>query len=181
MKNQKQLQDKLWDDLPTEKQCALKKKFEDKAENKEYLRALQDFFGEHNLAPKPPIQIWVDFEANEDYEAIDTAFVEFEEFLQEWTCGLATQKLRATYQIGELIMHGYGGRVTAKEWKDEHLDKYVIVPVMGDRWQQNVTFVVRAVQHMDANHFIAFHTKEQAKKFMAYPSNIGLIRDYYLL
>lgn len=176
-----EVQNKLWKDLPENKREQFRNMFEDENANKDYLKALQDCFGSHNLKPKPRVQVWADFEENEEYEEIDTAFVEFEDFLDEWTCGLATQKLCATYQIGELITHGYGGQVTSEEWKNEHLDKYVIVPVMGDRWQQNVTFVVRAVRHMDANHFIAFHTDAQAKRFITFPSNISLVRDYYLL
>ena len=174
-----EIQNKLWSDLPEEKREQFRSMFEDEKTNKSYLKALQDCFGEHNLAPRSPIEVWTDFESNEDYEEIDSAFVEFEEFLNTYISGSANYKLLATYQINELIEHGYGGRVTSKEWRDESLDKFVIVPEKDG--QRDVTFVVRAVKHMDANHFIAFHTKEQAKKFIAFPSNIQLARYYYML
>ena len=134
----------------------------------------EELFGRHNLF-QPQIKTWDDFVDNPEYEDIDNYFVELEEFMLDKNVEeKLRRKLLATHQIHQLIEHGYGGVITDNEWQDPNLTKWKIVR------SKDGSFNIESGTGYRVD-LIAFHEKEQAEKFMLYPSNIRLIEEYNMV
>lgn len=79
----------------------------------------------------------------------------------------------ALYKIHQLIEVGYSGNVTNEEWNNIGLKKYVIIPL-------GISFVVDEKMYPSEKSHITFHTQEQAKKFLKYPENVQILKDYFM-
>lgn len=82
-------------------------------------------------------------------------------------------KAIATLKIAKLIELGYGGIVTAGEWKNTNIEKYCVYAVEG-----KIDFNGYSLYEY---HFIAFHTSEQREEFMSYSENVELIKQYFMI
>ena len=82
------------------------------------------------------------------------------------------QSALAMAQISQIIANDkrFGGAITAKEWNNGELPKYVIRRSSGD--------IITTVYHT-IWHFLAFHTEEQRDLFLE--ENRDLIKQYYML
>lgn len=77
----------------------------------------------------------------------------------------------ALAQISQLMPY-YGGIVTNKDWKNYDKTKYGIVINQGS---------VSCGRYNDIRVPIAFHTKEQLLKFISFPENVQLVKDFYMI
>jgi hypothetical protein len=77
----------------------------------------------------------------------------------------------AIAQISQLMPY-YGGSVTAEEWNNPSTPKYCI-----EKHFNNICSVTIYGTYT----FLAFHTYEQRDKFMSYPENIQLVKDYLMI
>lgn len=80
----------------------------------------------------------------------------------------------ALLKIYQLIEVGYSENVTNEEWYDDLVPKYIIIEK-----SKNV-FKSVCVRKFNNRTPIAFHTEEQAEKFLSYPENIQLLKDYFM-
>lgn len=80
----------------------------------------------------------------------------------------------ALLKINILIEYGYGGNVTEEEWKTLD-DIYVILfDPKTNIISVYTTKPLRIFTHL------AFHTYEQATRFISYPENQKLVADFYM-
>ena len=77
----------------------------------------------------------------------------------------------ALAQISQLIPY-YGGEITDEEQSNNEL-KYV-VSIYG---KKDIT-LINAVHYKD---LIAFHTVEQRTRFLSFPENVQLVKDFYMV
>lgn len=77
----------------------------------------------------------------------------------------------ALAQISQLMPY-YDGEITNEEWLDKKIPKFTLVEWDGE--------IVEHVSYM-RKEFISFHTKEQMEKFMSFPENVQLVKDYYMI
>lgn len=77
----------------------------------------------------------------------------------------------AMAQISQLMPY-YGGPITDKEWKDADKIKYCIEKYLG-----SMEFTTAYCYST----LLGFHTEEQRDKFMSYPENVQLVKDYLMI
>lgn len=77
----------------------------------------------------------------------------------------------AMAQISQLMPY-YGGPITDKEWKDADKIKYCIKNYLG-----SMEFTTAYCYYT----LLGFHTEEQRDKFMSYPENVQLVKDYLMI
>lgn len=76
----------------------------------------------------------------------------------------------ALAQISQLMPY-YGGEITNEEWTDGNL-KYSII-VVGKEICYTNTWKTR--------YPISFHTAEDRNRFISFPENIQLVKDFYMI
>lgn len=76
----------------------------------------------------------------------------------------------ALAQISQLMPY-YGGEITNEEWKNDEW-KYC---VLMDKWGITLHTAVQV------KYLIAFHTKEQRARFLSFPENVQLVKDFYMV
>ena len=76
----------------------------------------------------------------------------------------------ALAKISQLMPY-YGGEITDKEWK-EYTEKYTINCIEDKLFSE--CFIGR-------KSFVAFHTQEQAARFLSFPENVQLVKDLYMI
>lgn len=76
----------------------------------------------------------------------------------------------ALAQISQLMPY-YGGEITNEEWKNDEW-KYC---VLMDKWGITLHTAVQV------KYLIAFHTKEQRTRFLSFPENVQLVKDFYMV
>lgn len=134
------------------------------------INALENKFGKHNLQPKPKIRTWSDVEKEKDsYKSMIGYLLSFSNDVK------LNKKLAATLQIQKLIELGYGGTVTAEEWKKDGQDKGFYSVWANAEGEIECTLVYDSIE------FISFHTRTQAEEFISYPENRELVKMYHLL
>lgn len=158
-------------------------KWQEEAETNPYFEGkisnMEDLFDKEDLQPKPVVKTWEDVPLRG--EALDVDFMindlggrniislkqtEFSEKI--------FMKLIVTAKIAKIIELGYGGMITEEEWKNNILEKYCVawsVPIQRFHYQTMYNLY----------NFIAFHTQEQREKFMFYPENRELVKQYYMV
>ena len=77
----------------------------------------------------------------------------------------------AMAQISQLLPY-YGGEVTKEEWSDDDLPKYVIFR-MKNHYETGLVYKTYDL--------LAFHTKEQGDRFLSFPENVQLVKDYLMI
>lgn len=77
----------------------------------------------------------------------------------------------AMAQISQLMPY-YGGPITKEEWNNPGIYKYCI---------ENNSNSIDLTLHNNKVEFLAFHTLEQRRKFMSYPENVQLVKDYLMI
>lgn len=77
----------------------------------------------------------------------------------------------AMAQISQLMPY-YGGEITKEEWDDFDLTKYVITRC-GNNSETGVAH--------SYYEFLAFHTEEQRDRFLSFPENVQLVKDYLMI
>lgn len=77
----------------------------------------------------------------------------------------------AMAQISQLMPY-YGGAITNAEWDDFDLTKYVITRCGND----SETGAAHSYYE-----FLAFHTEEQRDRFLSFPENVQLVKDYLMI
>lgn len=75
----------------------------------------------------------------------------------------------ALAQISQLMPY-YGGEITDEEWEKDNY-KYAIEVSNGKIYES----------WCKTKHLIAFHTKGQLQKFLSFPENIQLVKDFYMI
>ena len=75
----------------------------------------------------------------------------------------------ALAQISQLMPY-YGGEITDEEWKKDNY-KYAIEVSNGKIYES----------WCKTKHLIAFHTKGQLQKFLSFPENVQLVKDFYMI
>lgn len=75
----------------------------------------------------------------------------------------------ALAQISQLMPY-YGGEITDEEWEKDNY-KYVIEVSNGKIYES----------WCKTKHLIAFHTKGQLQKFLSFPENVQLVKDFYMI
>lgn len=143
-------------------------------------RLYEDLFGRHNLSPEPlKPKTWEELMEVEEFEGIDTTFVELEEFLMDKDIDIKLRnKILATYQISQLINISYGGTITEDEWKSNS----DISNICSIRLTQTGCIIIAKkinVSYCDRE-FISFHSVKLAEEFMSHKSNMRLIEEYFM-
>ena len=77
----------------------------------------------------------------------------------------------AMAQISQLLPY-YGGEITKEEWNDADLPKYVIFR-MKNHYETGLIY--------NTYDLLAFHTKEQGDRFLSFPENVQLVKDYLMI
>lgn len=77
----------------------------------------------------------------------------------------------AMAQISQLMPY-YGGPIAKEEWNNPGIYKYCI---------ENNSNSIDLTLHNNKVEFLAFHTLEQRRKFMSYPENVQLVKDYLMI
>lgn len=77
----------------------------------------------------------------------------------------------AMLKISQLMPY-YGGTITNEEWNDKNIVKCCI-----SCWGKNI----ESVYSKNCRYFLAFHTDEQRERFMSYPENVQLVKDYLMI
>lgn len=77
----------------------------------------------------------------------------------------------ALAQISQLMPY-YGGIVTNEDWKNHDKTKHGIVVTQDS---------VICGRYNEIRVPIAFHTREQLLKFISFPENVQLIKDFYMI
>lgn len=66
----------------------------------------------------------------------------------------------------------YGGEITDKEWSN-------------DEWKYSITIddkgIINNASIVHLKEIIAFHTKEQRDRFLSFPENVQLVKDFYMI
>lgn len=75
----------------------------------------------------------------------------------------------ALSQISQLMPY-YGGEITDEEWEKDNY-KYAIEVSNGKIYES----------WCKTKHLIAFHTKGQLQKFLSFPENVQLVKDFYMI
>lgn len=75
----------------------------------------------------------------------------------------------ALAQISQLMPY-YGGEITDEEWEKDNY-KYAIEVSNGKIYES----------WCKTKHLIAFHTKRQLQKFLSFPENVQLVKDFYMI
>lgn len=161
---------KIYKDMKDEPSLAYANEYAEKCE------WLETYFGKENLQPKPKIKTWKDMKEEYMLNA-DTGTSYIIDMDKKFYSKKLALKSLATLQIAKLIELGYGGMITDEEWKDGSNLKYCIIysPAHNDS-KINIIGCSGAIKH-----FIAFHTKQQAKEFMSYSENRKLVEQYYMI
>ena len=77
----------------------------------------------------------------------------------------------ALAQISQLMSY-YGGEITDKEWSN-------------DEWKYSITIddkgIINNTSIVHLKDIIAFHTKEQRDRFLSFPENVQLVKDFYMI
>ncbi|AXF52175.1 MAG: hypothetical protein [crAssphage sp. isolate ctcc615] len=79
----------------------------------------------------------------------------------------------ALLKIYQLIEVGYGGNMTDKEWNGKNNYRCI----QYNSYSKNF----KIINLIENKHLIAFHTEEQAIKFLSYPENVQLLKDYFMV
>ena len=66
----------------------------------------------------------------------------------------------------------YGGEITDEEWKDFRLRKYGLL-FYNHKLSTNIYY--------DTKQIIGFHTEEQLTRFISFPENVQLVKDFYMV
>lgn len=77
----------------------------------------------------------------------------------------------AMAKISQLMPY-YGGTITNEEWYNEDMPKYCI---------ERRFDIIRKITLYGTYTFLAFRTKEQRERFMSYPDNMQLVKDYLMI
>lgn len=83
----------------------------------------------------------------------------------------AAKSAIAMAQISQLLPY-YGGVITDEEWDNEDMLKYCICCYQNR---------IECESAKNYKHFLAFHKEAQRDKFMSYPENIQLVKDYLMI
>ena len=126
-------------------------------------KGLEELFGKETLQSEPKIKVWSDVLYQTNINSFEIVHPDCDDKL--------TKKLEATYKIKWLIELGYGGMITEKEWKDASREKFAVI---------YFTTQLEMATSYTRRHFIAFHTIEQRERFLSYPENVELIKQYYM-
>lgn len=76
----------------------------------------------------------------------------------------------ALAQISQLMPY-YGGQITNEEWK-------------SDEWKYSILMDRNEIAFCSSTHIkylIAFHTEEQRDKFLSFPENVQLVKNFYMV
>lgn len=77
----------------------------------------------------------------------------------------------ALAQISQLMPY-YGGEITDKEWSN-------------DGWKYSITIddkgIINNTSTVHLKEIIAFHTEEQRDRFLSFPENVQLVKDFYMI
>lgn len=76
----------------------------------------------------------------------------------------------ALAQISQLMPY-YGGEVTDEEWKNDEWKYCVLIDKFGIYYHTAVK----------VKYLVAFHTKEQRDRFLSFPENVQLVKDFYMI
>lgn len=130
--------------------------------------------------PINKVNIW------EDIKRISGVYIDLESNIKADPCAklLASDRNKLMYinekhaksalamaQISQLMPY-YGGPITDKEWKDAGKIKYCIENYLG-----SMEFTAAYCYST----LLGFHTEEQRDKFMSYPENVQLVKDYLMI
>ena len=183
-------QNRLWNNLSYDQKMHLMKLYEAYVVNehiseheKGCLDMLVLLFGRQNLS-SVTIECWEDVIKNR--LLIDDAYLEYmkivtlEETLLNWkdNNNLVYKKAIATLKLQMIIELGYDGLVTLEEIKENDKKQYpdqfwgIWVNGLGEVEYSEVD---------DTMDFILFRDYETGKKFMSHPSNVKLVKDYYMV
>lgn len=80
----------------------------------------------------------------------------------------------AMAKFSQLIKY-YGGEITSKEWEDDYTMKYTIIGTTG------ICRDVKVQGSTSARCLFAFHTREDRDRFIQYPENKQLVKDFYMM
>ena len=123
------------------------------------------------------INIWADIEYMSGVYIDDTCYIDEIEGIRDDTYSnvFISEKYAkaalAMAQFSQLIPY-YGGEVTNEEWLSPYKFKYVILCRQGELEPASATITAYP---------LAFHTKEQLDRFMSFPENIQLAKDFYMI
>lgn len=120
------------------------------------------------------INIWADIEHMSGVYIDDTCYIEEIEGIRVDTYSnvfIYAKAALAMAQFSQLIPY-YGGEVTNEEWLSPYKFKYVILCRQGKLEPASATIIAYP---------LAFHTKEQLDRFMSFPENIQLAKDFYMI
>lgn len=84
----------------------------------------------------------------------------------------------ALLKISELIEAGYGGNVTNEEWANSDGNNLIYVPFYHPIEKEFQCFGIFGLHRKS---LIAFHTHKQITKFLKYPQNQQLLKDYNMI
>lgn len=114
---------------------------------------------------------WSEYVSTFDIESEPTLW-----FDSDMNFGAIGNSCSALFKIHQLIEVGYGGNVTNEEWKDTTTTKFTIV-----LYYTIMSGFEFAIHSTTCVHNMAFHTREQAEKFLKYPENVQLLKDYSMM
>ena len=77
----------------------------------------------------------------------------------------------ALAQISQLMPY-YGGEITDEEWNNSFITKYSIT-IYG-------TTICKFIAVTNRN-ILTFHTEEQVNRFLSFPENVQLVKDFYMI
>lgn len=123
------------------------------------------------------INIWADIEYMSGVYIDDTCYIDEIEGIRVDTYRNVFKNEKyakaalAMAQFSQLIPY-YGGEVTNEEWLSPYKFKYVILCRQGKLEPASATITAYP---------LAFHTKEQLDRFMSFPENIQLAKDFYMI
>ena len=130
------------------------------------------FFDKEYIHPTPTINTWTDICVYKpDVSDVETMLKTNVEDSPHIDVQLLN-KIVATYKIDKLIELGYGGKVTDDEWADDKVFIYFITLNRDGNLEIDCSY-------NNCRQFIAFHTKQQAEKFISYKGNAELVEQYY--
>ena len=130
--------------------------------------------------PINKVNIW------EDIKRISGVYIDLESNIKADPCAklLASDRNKLMYinekhaksalamaQISQLMPY-YGGPITKEEWNNPGIYKYCI---------ENNSNSIDLTLHNNKVEFLAFHTLEQRRRFMSYPENVQLVKEYLMI
>ena len=85
-----------------------------------------------------------------------------------------TKEAKSAIAMGKIsqLMPYYGGAITDEEWYNEDIPKYCIERRFDS---------IRKIMFYGTYTFLAFRTNEQRDRFMSYPENVQLVKDYLMI